>query len=58
MFAGRSEASAIFFKTLLGRGHIKETGNCNETVIPENHCRLQAGNWFPEYRAQTEETDV
>jgi hypothetical protein len=37
-----------FFKILLGRGHAKESGNCNATVISENHRRFQAGNCFPD----------
>jgi hypothetical protein len=32
----------------LGRGHTKETGNCNATSISEKNRRFQAGNWFPD----------
>jgi hypothetical protein len=37
-----------------GRGHIEETGNLNATA--EKNRRFQAGNWFPDYQAHTEET--
>jgi hypothetical protein len=33
---------------LLGRGHTKENGNCNATVISQKRQRFQAGNWFPD----------
>jgi hypothetical protein len=33
---------------ILGRGHTKETGNCNATAICEKNRRFQAGTWFPD----------
>jgi hypothetical protein len=44
--------------TVLGRGHTKETGNRNATAISEKRHRLEAGNWFPDYQAHTEEIYV
>jgi hypothetical protein len=35
---------------LLGRAHTKQ--------YPRNVARFQAGNWFPDYQAHTEETYV
>jgi hypothetical protein len=48
IFAGRPEVFAVFFKIVLGRGHTKETDNCNATEISEDSRRFQAGNWFPD----------
>jgi hypothetical protein len=43
---------------MLGRGHTEETGNCNATETSEIRHRFQAGNWFPDQQAHTEETYV